>query len=50
MTNPEFFTVTKMNGDEVEWVKITTGENAYLWMTKSDWEAQEAQAELGGTL
>jgi hypothetical protein len=42
MNNVEFFTVTELNGTETDWVKITVGENSYVWQPKSVYDQQLA--------
>lgn len=49
MNNIEFFTVKELNETETEWVKITTGENAYIWMSKADYDEQQAN-QANGTI
>ena len=40
MANISFFTVTEINGETIDWVKIVIGENSYTWMTKENYDLQ----------
>jgi hypothetical protein len=39
----ETYEVTDSTGDIVEWVKLERGTDEFIWMTKSEYDRQQAE-------
>ena len=50
MENIKVFEARNLNGSIVEHIEITHPEGWVTVMPKADWDEQQAQKELGGTL